>query len=384
MKIIVLGCGLQGRAALYDLAFSENVSSIIAADMDVGELQVYAGQFGERIQAVQVDARDPAAVAALLEPGMAMIHLLPPEFRPEMARVAVENGCHFIDASYPHPSYAELHEEALARGVAILPEFGLDPGIDLLLARAAVEELDQVVTLNSYGAGVPAPEAARNALRYKISWTWEGVLRSYTRPARLIQEGQPVEIDGREIFSPAYVHHVEVEGLGRMEAYPNGDPLPYLEALGLEVQEAGRYSLRWPGHCAFWYPLVQLGFLDDEQRPVGDQQVNPLHFVRDLLEPQLQYGPDESDVAIVRVEAAGWQEEQPRRVVYQVIDQKNPAEGLLAMQRTVGFTASIGAQMILQGDIEARGLLSPVKDVPSAAFFNELSLRDIYVRRIGK
>ena len=51
------------------------------------------------------------------------------------------------------------------------------------------------------------------------------------------------------------------------------------------------------------------------------------------------------------------------------------------MNRTVGYTASIGAQMILRGDIRKRGLLSPLTDIPTDIFFEELRQRGITVQR---
>ena len=44
--------------------------------------------------------------------------------------------------------------------ITILPEMGMDPGIDLVLARLAVDELDTVYGLYSYGAGLPEPACA--------------------------------------------------------------------------------------------------------------------------------------------------------------------------------------------------------------------------------
>ena len=55
----------------------------------------------------------------------------------------------------------------------------------MIVARAA-SAFDRVTTLNSYGSGIPAPECRdANALNYKISWSFEGVLAAYSRPARL-------------------------------------------------------------------------------------------------------------------------------------------------------------------------------------------------------
>jgi saccharopine dehydrogenase-like NADP-dependent oxidoreductase len=157
----------------------------------------------------------------------------------------------------------------------------------------------------------------------------------------------------------------------------------YLDALGVTatVKNAGRFAMRWPGHCAFWYALAQLGFLDHAPIPAGNGSIVPRDFVRRLLEPQLQYADDERDVAVIRVDVRGIKDGRRRRLLYQVIDLRDLASGLLAMNRTVGYTASIGAQMILRGDIKKRGLLSPLSDIPTDIFFTELRQRGIMVQR---
>ena len=49
------------------------------------------------------------------------------------------------------------------------------------------------------------------------------------------------------------------------------------------------------------------------------------------------------------------------------------------MSRTVGFTASIGAQMLMKSQITKKGVLSPVNDVPFETFKKELSNRNINI-----
>ncbi len=51
----------------------------------------------------------------------------------------------------------------------------MDPGIDLVLLGEAVRSLDHVEEIISYGAGFPEPEATDNPLKYKVTWTFEGV-----------------------------------------------------------------------------------------------------------------------------------------------------------------------------------------------------------------
>lgn len=384
MRILVLGTGLQGRATLHDLARVPTVSHVVAADADLAGLTRYLDRLKTtKIEPVALDAHDLDRVAGLMRKAEAVIVLLPVTFHVPITRLAVQNGIHLVNSSYVPPEFHELGQEAAARGLAILPEFGFDPGIDLVVAGQALRELDEVHEFYSYGAGFPEPKAAGGPLRYKISWTFEGVLKSYVRDALVIREGKAVAVPGREIFAPSNIHMVNMESYGDLEAYPNGNVVQYLDAMGVTatVKNAGRFAMRWPGHCAFWYALARLGFLDQAPIPVGNGSIVPRDFVRRLLEPQLQYAEDERDVAVIRVDVRGIKDGRKRRLLYQVIDLRDLASGLLAMNRTVGYTASIGAQMILRGDIEKRGLLSPLTDIPTDVFFTELRQRGIMVQR---
>ncbi len=384
MRILLLGVGLQGKAALHDLANSPEVSHVIAADVDIRALRVYVEKLGtSKVTPVELDVRDQAQLEKYMRDVQAVVALLPQAFRLEVTRLAVATGVHFVETSYTLPEYTELGREAAAKGVAILPEFGLDPGIDLVLAGRAIGELDEVHELRVYGTGVPEPRAANNPLKYKISWTFAGVLSAYQRPARMLQDGEIVHLTPSQMFSEEYLHTVDVEDIGTMEAYYNGDAVKYLDVFGIRetTRATGRYTLRWPGHSAFWKKMVDLGFLNEAPIQVGDVQVSPRRFVHDLLAPQLQYAPDERDIAAIRVDVRGLKDGQRKRVIYQMVDYRDLDTGLLAMQRTVGYTASIGAQMILRGDIQKRGLLAPGKDVPSDVLIAALQKRNITIRR---
>jgi len=384
MKILLLGVGLQGKAALQDLVNSPAVTQVIAADANYDDLTAYVETLKtNKITPVQLDVRDKAQVAEQMQLVQAAIVLLPTELRLEVARLAVENGVHFIETSYILPEFVQLGEEAEARGIALLPECGLDPGIDLVLAGRAIREFDEVHELHAYGTGVPEPKAADNPIKYKISWIFAGVLGAYNRPARLMKGGKIIDITPSEMFDQAYINTVDMGDLGEMEAYYNGDAIQYLDILQIAdtVTDTGRYSLRWPGHAAFWKKLVDLGFLEEEPILVGGKEVSPRQFVHDLLAPQLQYDPTERDIAGLRIEVVGLKNGKSKRVIYQMIDRRDLETGLLAMQRTVGYTASIGAQMILSGQITKRGLLTPTRDIPSDILIEELGKRGITIQR---
>ena len=263
-----------------------------------------------------------------------------------------------------------------------MPEAGFDPGIDLVIARQAVVAFDEIDTLLSYGAGIPAPECRdANAINYKISWSFEGVLRAYARPARVVIDGRVRDVDGRDIFDPEWTHVVEFEGLGELEAFVNGDAAEFLQLLGIErsVRTSARYSLRWPGHCEFWRRLAHLGLLDDE--PVAGTGLSPREFLQRHLEPRLQYAPGERDMILLRIEARGTRDGRRQTLRWEMAACGDGAGGLTAMGRAVGGAASVVAQMILDGRISRRGVGSPARDVPPAPFFEELERRGIVIRK---
>jgi saccharopine dehydrogenase-like NADP-dependent oxidoreductase len=303
--------------------------------------------------------------------------MLPADFNYPIARAALTAGCHFVSSSYTG-RVAELDDEARTRGISILPEMGMDPGIDLVLGRLAVDELDEVHGMYSYGAGLPEPACAGdNPLHYKITWTFDGVLKAYKRPARVLRNGQEVVIAGDRIFRDEHGHTVEVAGLGALEAYPNGDAIHYIQVfnLGTQVREMGRFALRYPGHRRFWSVMAELGFLDDTALQVDGGGISPRQFLVRHLTPRLQFGPNERDMVVLRVSAWGLKDGRQRRVTYNLIDYRDLETGLFAMNRTVGYTASIGARMILTGQITAKGVLSPTRDVPARQVLRELKIR---------
>jgi lysine 6-dehydrogenase len=65
--------------------------------------------------------------------------------------------------------------------------------------------------------------------------------------------------------------------------------------------------------------------------------------------------------------------------VAQVIDRRDLDTGLFAMNRTVGFTASIAAQLVASGAVTRSGVLSPATDLPIERFCSELERRGMTV-----
>lgn len=378
MKIAVLGgLGMQGRAAVHDLAGSDGVGEIICAD---NRLDVNGVPDMPKVTITELDATAPDRLEALLGQADAAIDLLPRQFGPAVCRAAIQAGTHVVNTNYAY-DIADLDQGARTADVAIMPECGLDPGIDLVLYGLAREKFTELHRVNSYCGGLPEARAANNPLKYKISWNWEGVLSSSKRDARMILDGRVVDIPGALQHDPAYVHAIDFPGLGELEAIPNGNAVFFTDLLGVTetIRETGRYALRWPGWSAFWHPLKQLGLLNETPVPGMPEEITPYRMLVDLLGPQLQYGDDEKDLVAMLNVFEGLVGQTPMRMTTELLIERDLDTGLMAMAKGVGFPASIVAQMLVRGEITARGVLSPTRHVPALPFIEAIGARDIQV-----
>ena len=393
--VLQLGYGMQGKAALHDIVQSPLVSRVILADASPEVLKVPEQKGYEKVEAVILDATDHQAMAELMKKADVVMELLPGIFALPTAKLAVEVGVSLVSSMYfvnpgeQDPVKREAQEREVAamnatareKGITVLEEFGMDPGIDLVLGRKTLDQLDEVVAFHSYGAGFPEKEAANNPLGYKFTWSIIGVMRSYLRPARYLDNGQVVEVPADEMFTSRYTHLLDLPEMGGpLECFPNGNTLAFADLFGIKdtVKSMGRYICRWPGHGAFWSAMAQSGFLGEEPVQCGDAAVSPAAFCASLLGSQKQffYADDERDVALIRTDARGTREGKPVRVVNQIVDRRDLETGFTSMQRTVGFPVSIGAQMILDGRLDRKGLVSPM-EVPFEPYMDELGKRGI-------
>jgi saccharopine dehydrogenase-like NADP-dependent oxidoreductase len=383
MKIAVLGgLGMQGRAALLDLARSERVREVICADASLAGWDTFAARSDvSKITPMNVDAASKAALAALFRQGVdAVIDLLPLPFMANAFEAALETRVPLVSTNYGRPIH-HLHEPAQAAGVALMPECGLDPGIDLVICGHAVKQFDELHVLNSYCGGFPEKRACTNPLNYKISWNFDTVLRSHKRPAVFVREGRLLSIPPERQHENEMIHTIHFPGIGELEAIPNGDAAFYTGLLGVggAIREAGRYSLRWPGWSAFFAAIKRLGFLSDEPLQGLSGRLTPHEFMVKLLEPQLQYQDDEKDlVAMINV-FSGLKNGRRKSLTSTLLIERDLVSGLFAMSLGVGCPASIVAQMLAAGEIRRKGVLNPAVDVPHGPFMAGLLERGIVV-----
>ena len=382
MKVLVLGgCGIQGRAALYDLSRNARVDHVTCADIQPELVDSFDFINRAKIQIFRIDANDSNALASKMDEKFdVVLDFLPPQCTRTVAEAAIKSGVHLVNTNYAY-DILDLDHTAKKRGVAIIPECGLDPGIDLVLYKYSLRYFDEVDKLNSYCGGIPEKAACDNLLKYKISWNLSALLQSQKRDATLIADSEIIYIPAKDQHENAFIHRIEFPELGTLEAIPNGDAVRYVKLLKIAdtLCETGRYALRWPGWCAFWAPLKKFGFLSDEPIKGLPGRMSPLEMVAKLLEPQLQYKDNEKDLCVMFNKVEGVKEGKQQRLTCSLMIERDLATGLMAMSMGVAYPACIAAEMILKGDIARRGVLSPATDVPCEVFLDQLNQRGIKV-----
>jgi saccharopine dehydrogenase-like NADP-dependent oxidoreductase len=385
MKILVLGgAGLQGKAVLHDLSRSPQVKEVVCADTNLAPLTPFSKFLDmNKIRLQALDVRDEKRLVSLMKDRFdVVIDVLPVSFMGKVAEAALEAKVHVVNTMYGYQLPEGVHEKAIGKGTILMPESGLDPGIDLVLCGYGVSRMDEVYELHSYCGGIPEPIAIDNPLKYKISWTWEGVLSFYRMPARIMRDGQIIDIPAKEIHAAKWVDMIDFPEVGPLELIPNGDALVFADHLGISktLRSATRCTMRWPGHSDLWKKLIDLNFLSDEPVKGLPFEITPYQFMMKHLEPQLQYKEGERDIVAMRVIIAGKKSGKGMRITYDLVDMRDLETGLFAMNRTVGYTASIMAQMIASGEIKGKGVLTPVRDIPYGRFLEEIDKRGISIK----
>lgn len=396
-KIVQLGYGKMGKVVLDDLLKTAQFDELVVADARPNFGSAIAEVGDPRVKPVYLDVDNRRKLLALIEGADVVVELLPVRYTMQVAQAAVEAETHMvssvfiIDWSIQDPEgaqrqqaqMAEVDRKAGEKGLTILKEFGMDPGLDLIIAGETVRQLDEVKALYTYGAGFPEYRlSTANPLGYKFTWSIIDTICSYSIPGRMIKNGQVQEVPADSMFVPGNYHILDLEEMGGpLECFVNGDGeslAKLFPAIAKSATTLGRFICRWPGHAAFWEKMVKSGFNRMEPVKVNGVEVIPAAFCAALLgsQQQFHYSAGERDVALIRTDARGIKNGKPTRVVGQLIDYRDLKTGYTAMQRTVAYPMSIGAQMIMDGRLSKRGIVEP-SEVPFEPFRTELGRRGL-------
>lgn len=365
----------------------------------------------ENAHSIQWDADDFEKLDALIPEFDLVVNFIPPAYQEESARLCIKHKKHMIHTDFALPEVMAMHQEAMNADVLILNEIGEDPGIDHMGIKKSLDEIKQkggrVVSLDSYGGGLPSFEDNNNPFGYKFSWNPKGLMKSAMASGEYIVEGQIVE--AKNLFD--HFRLVDLEGLGTFEAYPNRECAVYKEPYGLDDKASFyRGLLRFTGWCNTIRKFMKLNLLDrstirnfknitynqfmsglansqkdgetaiaehlnletkddfmNRLRWLGFFDPTPIPFTEgtnvdvlvDRMLKKMSYKPGEKDMAILHddllIEFSDRKEKWSSTMVV-----KGIPGGDSAMARTVSLPVAMATRLILENKIQLRGSILPI------------------------
>jgi saccharopine dehydrogenase-like NADP-dependent oxidoreductase len=431
-KILLLGAGLVTRPLvryLLDKGMRLTIASRTKSKADA----LLEGHPNGVCRAWTVDDTD--GLDRLVAEHDISISLLPAPMHPVVAEACLRHGKHMVTTSYVSPAMKALDERARKQGVVLLNELGVDPGIDHMSAMKIIHGVQKgggkVVAFRSYCGGIPAPAANDNPWGYKFSWSPLAVLRAASNSARYLKNGKLVDIEAKNLFLD--VHHLDIEGIGELESYPNRDSMGYVELYGLQgvstmfrgtlryegwsetlrrvgelglldgTERAGLANMGWAELMAsligarttsgikervaafLWLPasaptvqkLEWLGLFSDQKLPQGAGSV--IEALSLAMQAKMSYAADEQDMIVMHHDFVADFGSRQERITSSLVD-FGVRGGDSSMARTVSLPAAIATRMIAQGSIKRPGVLIPVEPDIYEPILAELATLDIALK----
>ncbi|XP_015187447.1 PREDICTED: alpha-aminoadipic semialdehyde synthase, mitochondrial [Polistes dominula] len=418
--VVILGAGHVSAPVVEYLHRDSSIKLVVVSQLK-DEVDLLANRF-PGVEPIFLNVLDkPDTLEDVIGSADVVVSLLPYSLHHVIAKACIETKTHLVTASYLNDNVKCLHDEAVAAGVTILNEIGLDPGIDHLLALECFDDVRQaggkIESFVSWCGGLPAPECSCNPLRYKFSWSPRGALLNTLAPAKYHRDGQEVEISGGGDLMSAVQPLDFLPGFA-LEGFPNRDSTIYRELYGIQnASTVLRGTLRFKGFSDTIQALQYLGLIDPNPHPIlhpngpditwrvlicnllglandkiffenlkrkiaervnSEERVQaiedlglleenvvfklntPLDTLTHYLSKKLFYEKNERDLVILRHDIGIlWPDNRRETKGINLVLYGDATTGHSAMARTVGYPAAIAVKMILDGEIQQRGMVLP-------------------------
>lgn len=428
-RALALGAGSVSRPCVrYLLNQGYNVTVVDISES--GVKRVLAGH-ANGTGVVRDAAAEARALVREYKPDI-VVCMLPTKHLAGTASICADEGVSMIGASYVSGELRALDGKARAKGVKILCEVGLDPGIDHMSAVEMIKKIHddggRVESFVSMCGALPDFASNTNPIGYKLSWAPASLIGASKRSARIMTDGVTIDLPDGKTYQNAEFFHVR--GLGWFEAYANADSLPYIDAYGIDgVRTVKRGTLRYFGWCDMITQMQKLDLFDERERdfsgytyaslmkeitgaksadakesaarflgieknslPVlklewlgffGDSAVAPRKgSLRDVLaerySDKLGFAPGEKDIIAMQHEfIAFYPSRNIRKKFTSTLIERGSVDEDTAIARTTGLPIGIAAHLVLSGAVKNCGVIIPTTEDIYVPALNELKKEGI-------
>lgn len=372
MNVTILGAGLMGKEIARDLINSSKVQRVYLADINIEQVQLFVDRLkSDKIEVLKVDARDDEQLRHVMSKADVVINALFYSFNIRVAKMAVELGVHAVDLGGHIGGITEevlkLNEQAKEKGVTIIPDLGVAPGMTNILAGYGASKLDRITGMKLYVGGIPTVK--QPPLNYNVVFSLDGVFDHYTNPAVIVRDGMSLEL-------PALteIENVYFPGFIGLEAFLTSGGLSTLPQSFPKLQTLEYKTIRYQGHAEHFKLLVDLGLTKKENLVTlnDGQTIEVREVLKNYLDDKLKL-EDKEDVVLLRVEVFGEAHEERASFKYEMVTYRDKNSSETAMALAAANTISVVAQLIGDGTITERGVIPPEKAVPGEAYMNEMN-----------
>ncbi len=345
-KVIVLGAGLIGKPLAVDLA-KDTAFEVTVADKSWQRLEnISEIEIGKK----HIDLMETYGLKKLLQPFDLVVNAVPGFMGYDTLKTVIEAGKDCVDiAFYPEDVFG-LSELAWAKAVRVISDMGVAPGMSNLLSGFAASKMDEVEKVDIFVGGLPF--IRKLPWEYKAVFSPADVLEEYTRPARLVENGQ--------IVTKAPLTEIELlefEDVGTLEAF-NSDGLRSL-MFTLKAKNMREKTLRYPGYAEKIKFLAENGFFDTKKIDFNGEAISPLEMTSRLLFKQWKLEDGEEDMTIMKIVVEGKKDDNPIRYTFDLYDRYDIETNTHSMARTTAYSASQAVRLMVSGLHRKKGIVVP-------------------------
>jgi len=373
-KVIILGgVGAVGIEATYDLVEYSDFEEILIADRNIKKAEELARKIRDRrVSIVKVDVEEKDSIKELMKDFDIVINALPFRYDYIITKYSIELGLNGVDVACDDDQFS-FNSEALKKGLIYVPGVGATPGTSNLMAKKAVELLDEVYTIEIFWAAFRST-APSPGLLYTTIWEFDPSLKERViyengefktvKPFTGIKEAEFFSLIGRR--KTVYVPHSEAWTLPE-----------YLDKKPRNVYVRGT----WPDETMnLLKTLLYYDFYSNVPIEINGIYIKPMDFMYKYL----LHNPEAKKTEIwgygLRVEAVGKKDDRDAKII---VMNKHPDPdnwgGYRAYFKCIGIPLSIGAQLIASGKIIRKGVIPPEAAFNPDIFFEELKERGIEI-----
>ena len=357
-KVIVLGgCGAVGSVAVKTLVETDTFSEVVIADYNAPKAEQMVSELGQKVSFIKVDATDAQNIKDAIEGCDVVLNCVGPFYSTvkTIIETVIMSGINYVDVCDDPDVFLEIldmDDKAKKANITALVGLGGSPGVTNLLAKLVADELldetDSIDIFHTHGGeliegegvighrfhcmSIDIPMFLDGELKYVKYFEEDGIALRQTFDFPVIGKDIPVYPypHPEQLTLPTYIKVRRVTNLGSVL------PIEYYQLTS---------------------ELCRLGLSSKEPLEVKGQKVVPYDFAvahllkeRERILKETNFGHRRGAISVA---VKGKKDHKGREYRIHGVSTKQ------ALGEGTGIPAAIGAILMQQGNITAKGVVPP-------------------------